>query len=134
MYWDEDMPQLFSKKDTKDPNFKIKVIADITCDVEGGVPITMEATDIYNPTFGWSRSEQKQVKPFGEDTIDVMAVTNLPTELPKEASSEFGYSIVEHIVPALLKKSDKMIKKATITDNGKLTKEYAYLKDFVEGK
>ena len=69
-------------KDTKQSNFEIKVIADITCDVQGSVPITMEATNIYNPTFGWSKSEQKQVAPFGEDTIDIMAVTNLPTELP----------------------------------------------------
>ena len=135
MYWEEDMPVLFEKKDTKSKNFDIKVIADITCDVEGSVPITMEATDIYNPTFGWSRSEQKQVEPYGEDTIDVMAVTNLPTEMPKNASAEFGTLMLDHILPLLIDgDKDGIIKRGRMTENGKLTKEFDYLQSFVDGE
>jgi alanine dehydrogenase len=134
IYWEESMPPLFTVKDTKQSNFAIKVIADITCDVQGSVPITMEATNIYNPTFGWSKSEQKQVAPFGEDTIDIMAVTNLPTELPKNASEEFGSLLLEHILPLVARRDKQSIlKRATITSKGKLTKNYEYLTDFVNG-
>ena len=134
IYWEESMPPLFTVKDTKQSNFSIKVIADITCDVQGSVPITMEATNIYNPTFGWSKSEQKQVAPFGEDTIDIMAVTNLPTELPKNASEEFGSLLLEHILPLVARRDKQSIlKRATITTKGKLTKNYEYLTDFVNG-
>lgn len=134
MYWEDDMPALFDKKDTK-PNkpFEIKVIADITCDVEGSVPITMEATDIYNPTFGWSRSGQKQVEPYGDDTIDVMAVTNLPTEMPKNASEEFGGLFLEHIIPLLVDgDQDDILKRAQMTEGGQLTETFSYLQDFVD--
>ncbi|MBT8326496.1 MAG: alanine dehydrogenase, partial [Bacteroidia bacterium] len=134
MYWENDMPPLFTKADTAKDNFKIKVIADITCDVEGSVPITMKDTDIYDPTFGWSKSEQKEVEPFGEDTIDVMAVTNLPTEMPKNASNEFGGSLLEHIIPLLIKgDNDSILDKGTITKNGKLNSHYTYLQDFANG-
>jgi len=132
MYWEDDMPALFTKKDTKANNFSIGVIADITCDVEGSVPITMEATDIYNPTFGWCKDEQKQVDCFGENTIDVMAVTNLPTEMPKNASAEFGGLLLEHIIPLLVDgDKDDILKRARLTDDGKLTAHYKYLSDFV---
>ncbi|MEY2923803.1 MAG: hypothetical protein RLZZ337_343 [Bacteroidota bacterium] len=135
MYWEDDMPALFTKEDTAKPNFNIKVIADITCDVEGSVPITMEATDIYNPTFGWSKTEQKKVAAYGTDTIDVMAVTNLPTEMPKNASEEFGGLLLEHIIPLLINgDKDDILKRARITQDGALTSEYSYLQEFVEGK
>ena len=101
-------------------------------DVEGSVPITMEATDIYNPTFGWSKSKQKQVAPYGEDTIDIMAITNLPTEMPKNASTEFGTLFLEHIAPLLISgDKDDILKRACITEGGKLTKQFDYLADFV---
>lgn len=132
LYWEDSLAPLFAVKDTKQPNFKIQVIADISCDVEGSVPITMKATDIYNPTFGWSKSQQKMVEPYGEDTIDVMAVTNLPTELPQNASEEFGSLIVEHILPRMVEGDQEgIIAKATITSNGSLTSDFAYLSDFV---
>ena len=134
IYWEDSMPPLFHVEDTQQANFAIKVIADITCDVEGSVPITMEATTIYNPTFGWSKSEQKQVDPFGEDTIDIMAVTHLPTELPKNASEEFGSLLMEHILP-LVVHGDKnhILERATITSGGALTKSYKYLSNYVNG-
>jgi saccharopine dehydrogenase (NAD+, L-lysine-forming) len=136
MYWEDDMPPLFTKEVTTREDFRIQVIADITCDVEGSVPITMEATDIHNPTFGWSRKEQKQVAAYGEDTIDVMAVTNLPTEMPKDASEEFGSKLLEHIIPLIIKRDkDGILSKASITNKkGNLTKHYSYLQDFVDGK
>ena len=132
MYWENDMAPLFNKEDTAKDSFSLKVIADITCDVEGSVPITMKDTDIYNPTFGWSKSSQEETEPYGENTIDVMAVTNLPTEMPKNASTEFGTSLLEHIIPLLINGDEnQIIDKATITKDGKLNSHYAYLNDFV---
>ena len=135
MYWEDDMPALFSKQDTENPNFSIQVIADITCDVEGSVPITMEATDIYNPSFGWSRSKQCRVEKYGEDTIDIMSVTNLPTEMPKNASQEFGQLLLDHIIPLLINDPQhQILDKASITTSeGKLNTHYLYLTDYVEG-
>lgn len=134
MYWEDDMPPLFKKQDTSNSDFRIKVIADITCDVEGSVPITMKATDIYNPTFGWSRSKQKQIEKYCEDCIDVMAVTNLPTEMPKNASHEFGSLLLEHILPLLIHDpKNEIIDKARITtSNGQLNVFYRYLSNFIE--
>ncbi len=133
MYWEDDMPPLFSKEDTAKPNFGIQVIADITCDVEGSVPITLEATDIYTPTFGWSKSKQQRVEKYTEDSIDIMAVTNLPTEMPQNASQEFGTLLLEHILPLLINgDKDEILYKATITTlEGQLNVHYHYLKDFV---
>ena len=133
MYWEDDLPALFTKEDTLRPDFKIKVIADITCDVEGSVPITMEATDIYHPTFGWSKSQQKQVEKYCDDCIDIMAVTNLPTEMPQNASEEFGSLLFEHIIPLLIEDpTHQIIQNATISYNGKLTNTYKYLTNFVK--
>jgi alanine dehydrogenase len=133
MYWEDDMPALFTKEDTASPDFNIQVIADITCDVNGSVPITEKATDIYNPTFGWSRSKQQMVEPYGADTIEVMAVGNLPTEMPKNASQEFGTLLLEHILPLLIAgDKDDIIQRAKITENGQLTPTFKHLQNFVD--
>jgi alanine dehydrogenase len=134
MYWDEKMPQLFHSIETLSPKFNIKVIADITCDIEGSVPITTEATYPENPVIGWDRVNQKKCEPFSENSIDIMAVTNLPTELPLNASQDFGETLMNDIFPCLLEGfSNPMIYRATITTSeGKLNEPYAYLQRFVD--
>lgn len=135
MYWEDDLPPLFKKEDTAREDFRISVIADISCDVNGSVPITVKATDIYHPTYGWSRSQQKDVPKYGKDSIEIMAVTNLPTEMPQHASQEFGSMLLEHILPLLVDQPDHpVLKRATIAKGGQLTEEYSYLQDFVDGK
>jgi saccharopine dehydrogenase (NAD+, L-lysine-forming) len=136
MYWEESMEPLFSKEDTAKADFKIRVIADITCDVEGSVPITMKATPINDPVFGWDRSVQKVCPPYMADTIDVMAVTNLPAELPSSASEEFGESMMEHILPLLIEGDQQdILKRAAITNKqGNLNELYLYLGDYAFGE
>jgi alanine dehydrogenase len=135
MYWEESLPRLFSKAETKGNDFTIKVIADITCDVEGSVPITLEATTILNPVIGWDKSKLKGTTPYGANTIDVMAVTNLPTELPADASSDFGEALMKDVIPLLLNDDpEKILEHATITDHGKLTSKFLYLDDFLNLK
>ncbi len=132
IYWEEKLPIFFTKEDMKAPDFRIKVVADITCDVEGSIPCTTRATPIEDPVIGWDRYNKKEVLPYMGNTVDIMAVTNLPCELPADASQEFGHSMVEHIMPLLIAGDNEgIIKRATITENGKLTEDYTYLQDYI---
>jgi len=132
IFWTADLPPLFHKQDTADPDFKIRVIADISCDVDGSVPITYKATSIQNPVIGWDKNTQQPCEPFSPDSIDIMAVSNLPNELPCDASEEFGENLLHYVIPELLSEQSRMITGATITDAGKLTGLYAYLQDYVD--
>lgn len=131
VFWDSAMPRHFEKGDTKSKDFSIQIIGDISCDVEGSVPITYEATTIQNPVIGWDKINQKACKPFSENSIDVMAVGNLPNELPKDASEEFGELMLQHVLPALFAEKSTLIEKATICVNGNLTDNFEYLSDYI---
>lgn len=131
IFWTADLPPLFRKEDTCREDFCIRVIADISCDVEGSVPITWKATSIQDPVIGWSRSLQQPCEPYGIDTIDIMAVGNLPNELPCDASEEFGELLLQYVFPELLSGQSRMIAGATIAQGGKLTEAYGYLEDWV---
>ncbi len=133
IYWTEDLPRLFETEDTQDPKkFKPTVIADISCDVEGSVPITYKATSIKDPVIGWSRRTLSPCEPYTEDSVDVMAVGNLPNELPKDASEEFGEMLLQLVMPEFLSEKSRLIEEATITQSGNLTAHFQYLSDFVQ--
>lgn len=133
IYWTEDLPRLFEAEDTQDPEkFKPTVIADISCDVEGSVPITYKATSIAEPVIGWSRHKLSPCEPYQRNGIDVMAVGNLPNELPKDASEEFGEMLLQLVMPEFLGKKSRLIEEATITQYGNLTAHFKYLSDFVQ--
>ena len=132
IYWTEDLPRLFETEDTQDPKkFKPTVIADISCDVEGSVPITYKATSIKDPVIGWSRRTLSPCEPYTEDSVDVMAVGNLPNELPKDASEEFGEMLLQLVMPEFMSEKSRLIEEATITQSGNLTAHFQYLSDFV---
>ncbi len=88
IYWEQRIARLFEKEDIKRNDWRINVIADISCDVEGSVPITIDSTTIGDPVFGIDRVTLQQTAPFQntKETIDIMAVDNLPNELPCDAS------------------------------------------------
>lgn len=133
IYWGNEMPIYFTKDEIAQEQFNISVISDITCDVEGSIPITYKATPIEDPVIGWNKKEQKPCDPYLKDTVDVMAVTNLPCELPADASELFGNDFATQVVPELLKSESKIIENATITKNGELTENYQYLHDYAFG-
>lgn len=134
-YWDENAPVLFSKNDMKSDNFKLKVIADISCDIDGPIPTTIRPSTIDDPIYGFHRFNGVETDYDEEDAITVMAVDNLPCELPKDASEDFGKELVSKVFPHLFgKDEDDVIKRATIAKDGKLTEEYSYLQDYLEGK
>lgn len=132
IYWEQRIARLFEKEDIKRNDWRISVIADISCDVDGSVPITLDSTTIADPVFGIDRITLLQTLPFANtrDTIDIMAVDNLPNELPCDASQYFGVHLEKYILPELLKPESELLKRATICENGKLTKKYDYLSDY----
>lgn len=135
IYWEKRIARLFEKEDIKRNDWRISVIADISCDVDGSVPITLDSTTIADPVFGIDRYSLKEVLPFAKtkDTIDVMAVDNLPNELPCDASQYFGVHFEKHVLPELLLPDSEILKRATICADGKLTTRYEYLSDYAYG-
>lgn len=132
IYWEEGIPRHFSLNDMARPEFRIKVIADISCDVNGSVPATIRDTTIQNPVYGWDTTRQMEVEPYLPNTVDIMAVGNLPCELSRDASVEFGQLALKYVLPALLiEDKDQVILHATIASEGKLMPRFQYLSDYV---
>lgn len=135
-YWDPAAPVLFHREDIIKDNFDIKVIADITCDIEGSIPSTKKPSTIDDPIYDYNPSDDEIEQPLvDEGNITVMAVDNLPCELPRDASQSFGDQFLENVVEHLLGDDKKgVIHRATITEGGSLTEKYSYLQDYVDGK
>ena len=128
-------PYLFTREDAKHPDFKINLVADISCDIDGPVASTIRPSTIAEPFYGYNPKTKQEVPFDAEGAITVMAVDNLPCELPKDASEGFGDMFLEHVIPAFFNNDERgILKRAKITSSeGKLTERYLYLKDFVEG-
>ncbi len=135
-FWDPKAPILFHREDVLHGDFRVSIVADITCDIEGSIPSTKKASTIDDPIYDFNPSEDKIEPPLTDEAnITVMAVDNLPCELPRDASESFGEQLTKNVLPHLLGKDNEgIIKKATITDGGKLTPDYSYLQDYVDGK
>lgn len=130
-YWNPHGPVLFTKEEMREPTFRISVIADVTCDINGSIPSTHRATSVEDKFFGYNPDTEKEEAPFTRDVITVMAVDNLPCELPRDASEGFGKHLMERVMPWLLGNDDKeVIKRATITKDGELTERFLYLTDY----
>lgn len=135
-YWAPNQPVLFAKEDVLHGDFKMNTIADITCDIEGSIPSTKKPTTIEDPLYDYNPSEDI-VEPALSDeaNITVMAVDNLPCELPRDASESFGNELLQNVLPHLLDgDKDGIIDRATITIDGQLNKHYEYLQDYVDRK
>lgn len=132
IYWDEKIPRLFEQEAVQHPGFRISVIADVTCDIHGSVPINLAATTIADPVYGVRKSDLCRTEPFqnNRDIIDIMAVDNLPNELPRDASEHFGGHIIKYILPELLKTESVILDRATICREGRLTSFFEYLSDY----
>ncbi len=128
-------PVILSREMLNSKDNKIKIVADISCDVDGPIASTIKASTIAEPLFGYLPSEHKEVDVFHPGAIVVMSVDNLPCELPKDASEGFGEMFMEHVIPAFFNgDKDGILQRAKITENGKLTERFKYLQDFVDGK
>jgi alanine dehydrogenase len=127
-------PDILTRDMLKAPDCKIKVVADISCDVDGPIACTLKASTIAEPFFGYLPTENKEVPYTHPGSIMVMSVDNLPCELPKDASEGFGEMFMKHVIPAFFNgDKDGILARAKITENGKLTERFAYLQDYVDG-
>lgn len=134
IYWDNRAPALFSKEDMKTDEFNIQVIADVTCDIApvASIPSTLKATTIAEPIFGYNVETEQEDTPYQKNIVDMMTIDNLPNELPRDASSDFGKQFIEFILPELLIDDSKVIYRASIsTKEGQLNEPYLYLSNYI---
>jgi alanine dehydrogenase len=128
-------PVILTREMLQSKDCKIKVVADVSCDVNGPIACTLRSSTIAEPLYGYFPNEDKEVEVFHPAAIVVMAVDNLPCELPKDASEGFGEMVLEHVIPAFFNNDkDGILQRAKITENGKLTPRFSYLQDYVDGK
>jgi alanine dehydrogenase len=134
IFWSPKAPIFFTKENMKQPDFSIKTIADISCDIDGSVPATTRATTISDPVMGYNPITEKEDAPYQDHVIDIMSIDNLPNELPRDASEAFSEKMLHIVIPELLKSNSEMIERATIAKNGNLTAKYEYLRNYLEEK
>lgn len=136
IFWDNKAPAFFTKEEMKGSDFRIKVIADVTCDIApvASIPSTLRASTIANPIFGYDPVAEAEVVPYQKNVVDMMTIDNLPNELPRDASQAFGEQFIEYIFQELLEqKEGGVIERASVTENGDLGKHFEYLRDYVKG-
>jgi alanine dehydrogenase len=133
--WASGNPVLITQHDLQHPNWKCKVIADVSCDVNGPIASTLRASTIASPLYGYDPSTGLECEWNEKDAICVMAIDNLPCELPKDASEDFGNELIRHVLPHMLGgDANEIIWHATETTlQGELTPHFAYLKEYAEG-
>jgi alanine dehydrogenase len=135
-FYGDGAPHLFTREDAKREDFRINLVADISCDIDGPVASTLRPSTIEDPFYGYDPKTETEV-PFGTpNSIGMMAVDNLPCELPKDASEGFGDMFLEHVIPAFFNGDERgILKRARMTTSGgKLTERFSYLKEYVAGK
>ncbi|KQB39483.1 NAD(P)-dependent oxidoreductase [Flavobacterium aquidurense] len=128
-------PMILTREMLNASDCKLKVVADISCDVKGPIACTLRSSTIEEPIYGYFPLEDREVEVFHPAAVVVMAVDNLPCEIPKDASEGFGEQFMEHVIPAFFNgDKDGILKRAKITEKGKLTERFSYLQDYVDGK
>ena len=135
IYWDNKAPAFFTRKEMTQPDFHIRVIADVTCDIApvSSIPSTLRASTISDPIFGYDPQLGVETEAFQNSSIDMMTIDNLPNELPRDASTAFGQQFIDYVLPEFLKADSAMLERATVAENGQLGKHFQYLKDYVDG-
>lgn len=132
-FYGDGAPYIFTREDAKHPDFKIKVVADISCDINGPVACTLKASTIVDPIYGYHPKTESEVDYNNDEAIAVMAVDNLPCELPDNSSRGFGKMFYDYVIPAFFNKDkDGVLERAKMTENGQLTERFKYLQKYVD--
>ena len=127
-------PYLFTKEDAKSDDFNVQVVADISCDIDGPVASTIRSSTVENPIYGYNPETESEDDFKKKGVIAVMAVDNLPCELPKDSSEYFGNEFINKVLPYLIGEDpDRVIERATICKGGYLTSGFEYLEDYLNG-
>jgi alanine dehydrogenase len=131
-FWDPRSPVFITPTDMREPDFHIRVIADVSCDIQDPIPSTLRASTISDPFYGYDPLTESETSPFELNSITVMAVDNLPGELPRDASIDFGNALAERVIPSLVEEDrDGIIDRATILRRGELTDHFGYLAEYL---
>lgn len=130
VYWEKNIPPLFTEEDFKSADFHIQTIADITNDAHGSVPVNMGDSTIEDPVYGIDRTTLAKTPPYLPGSVDIMAISNLPNELPRDASRYFGEQLIKYVLDDLLKGGSAVIERATMVKNGKLNTGYEYMRAY----
>ena len=143
IFWNEKYPRLVTKdymKKNYTDNFKLQVIGDISVDINGAIEFTEKVTTPDNPVFTYNPKSHIITDGYQEKGIVVLAVDNLPCEIPKESSREFSNSLFGFI-PKVVKADYSVdfeeldlpdeIKRAVILYHGQLTPDYQYMNKFL---
>jgi alanine dehydrogenase len=130
IYWDKNVPRLFDNEDMLSPDFRIQTIADVTDDMYGSIPCNLGDSTIADPVYGVNKSTLERTAPYLPGSVDVMAVGNLPNELPRDASRYFGEQLIKYVLKDLIDGNSRIIDRATIVKVGNLTEHYQYMHDY----
>lgn len=143
IYWDDRYPRLITKQDTRElysDAAKLKVIGDISCDIEGAIESTVKITDPGNPVFVYDTEKEETVDGFDGNGPVVLAVDNLPCEISRDSSRAFSDALMD-LLPEIMDcefeaefenlKIARPIKKAIILYHGQLTPHYYYLNQYL---
>ena len=130
-FYDSNAPYLLTRDDFKKNDSKLKGVADISCDIDGPIGCTIKPSTISNPIYGYNPITEKEDDYNKDNVIAVMAVDNLPCELPRDASNFFGNELLNTFFPNLINDNNNMINGATITKGGELNNGFEYLKDYI---
>ena len=133
-FWSNRSPFILTKEDLNVPNRRLQVVADISCDVDGPIACTIKPSTIQAPVYGYDVSTGNESDYTSNDAMAVMAVDNLPCELPRDASEDFGNELLRLIFPAIFESDpDRIIERASETSlEGKLMPEFEYLAEYVQ--
>lgn len=133
IFWDNRAPVFFTREMMRQPDFRIRTIADVTCDIApvSSVPSTIRPSTIAAPVYGYDPRTGEEVAPYQEHRIDVMAIDNLPNEMPRDASTAFGQMFLDRVLPEFFKSHSPVLERATIADKGALCPLFSYLEDYV---
>ncbi len=134
VYWDKNVPRLFEKEHIQHPAFRMVTIADITDDTHGSIPINLGDQTIEDPVYGVDRNSFEKTAAYAPNSIDVMAVGNLPNELPRDASRYFGEQLIKYVLEDLLKGGSPLLNRATVTRDKQLNAGYEYLEAYAAGR
>ena len=132
-YYDSRAPFIFTRADAKRLDFAITYVSDISCDIDGPVASTLRPSTIAEPFYGYLARGEKEVAHDDPEAIGVMAVDNLPCELPRDASLSFGSDLIEHVIPALFDgDKEHILFRATECSDGALTADFNYLQAYID--
>ena len=131
-YHNPKAPKLISNSDLSNSDFNIKLIADISCDIDGPIVSTIRPSTIDNPFYGFHKINLNECDYLDPEALVVMAVDNLPCELPRDASEMFGEMFFNHVIPSFFNNDkEKILYNSRVTLNGNLTPRFSYLMDYI---